>query len=107
MIETKESRLEFEKRREKAKAALRSALRGELPFEQILPVPVLAEPTKADTEGRKVVGGCGGEVRESTTLRQDNPARDNSRGGQKFDRVAYQREYMRKRRAEKRKRETE
>jgi len=34
MIETKESREEFEKRREKARAAMKAAIRGELPFSE-------------------------------------------------------------------------
>lgn len=47
MIETAETREEFERRREKAKLALRAALKGELPLEGVVPVtPVIT----ADSE---------------------------------------------------------
>ncbi len=61
-----------------------------------LPVPVLAEPSCAPKSCE------GGEAREQhdgigRSLDGSNPI--TSRGGQKFDKVAYQRDYMRKRRA--------
>ncbi len=78
---------------------------GVLAAMKILPVPVLDESqtqriaTDASQEKRR-----SGEARESTKPDRrltDEPLKPDkeSRGGQKFDKVAYQREYMRKRRA--------
>ncbi len=64
--------------------------------EKNLPVPVEAEP---DTE-RVVRHARGSEARETTVTDNGKLAGvGKTRGGQKFDKVAYQREYMRKWRA--------
>ena len=56
MIETEETREEFEKRREKARAAMKSAIRGELPFSEDTGRSNVTEPAKATVnEGCNVI----------------------------------------------------
>lgn len=95
MIETKESREEFEKRRERAQAAMRSALKGELPLDSNIPnenQTVRQESVLGQTDQQPVQT----KVPATPVILSATPKK------KKFDKTAYQREYMRKKRASRR-----